>query len=607
LSDIALIFIIIAVVIALFVWNRIPVVIVALGTALSLYVTGVLDSDQAVAGLGDPAVIFIALLFVVSAGLDVSGVTAWGGQLLIAKAGKSRTRLLILIMALVSLLTALISVNGAVAALLPMVVVTAIRLSRATSQLLMPLVFAAHAGSLLALTGSPVNVLVANSAGSVGAGAFGYFEFALVGVPLLLGTMAIILLFGERLLPERSGRTLPTDLSRHARTLIEQYRLNEGIIKLRVRPGSPYIGMQSDALDLKEYPGLNLVGIQAGGGAGDGSIPLKGRTLAAGDVLVLLGNAETAAKLAIDNILAFRSEGKAEDVADTLFNRASGLAEIIIPPRSALVGESVFPGMVTPSGDLIILAVQRRGEDQGPNEIKLAVGDTLVLQGTWKALDEHLGFPEALVVDSPDLVRRQALPLGPGAKQAIAVLIAMVVLLATGAVPAVIAGLLAACAMVLLGVLTVGQAYRAINWTTVILVGAMMPLSTAMVQSGAAAMMAERLLRVVGDAGPYALLAGLFALTAILGQLISNTATALIIIPIAVSAANGMGISQRPVLMSVAVAAAAAFLTPVATPVNLMVKGPGGYNFGDYAKLGLPLLVWFFLVATYLVPVFWRF
>jgi di/tricarboxylate transporter len=128
-----------------------------------------------------------------------------------------------------------------------------------------------------------------------------------------------------------------------------------------------------------------------------------------------------------------------------------------------------------------------------------------------------------------------------------------------------------------------------------------------MVQSGAAAMMAETLIRLVGNAGPYALLAGLFVLTAILGQLISNTATALIIIPIAGTAAAGMGISPRPVLMSVAVAAAAAFLTPVATPVNLMVKGPGGYDFGDYTKLGLPLLFWFFLVATFLVPLFWRF
>jgi di/tricarboxylate transporter len=348
---------------------------------------------------------------------------------------------------------------------------------------------------------------------------------------------------------------------------------------------------------------LTLVGVQAG----DGSGPLRGRTIAAGDILTVRGEAEAAASLAADKGLAFRSEDTAGDVADTLFNRASGLAEVVIPPRSGLIGQAVFPGMVTESGDLIVLAVQRRGEDQGPNETVLAVGDALLLQGTWKALDEHLDDPDVLVVDSPELVRRQAVPLGAGAKQAIAVLLAMVLLLATGVVPSVIAGLLAACAMVLLGVLTVEQAYRAINWTTVILVGAMIPLSTAMDKSGAAAKMAETLVRVVGDAGPYALLAGLFVLTAILGQLISNTATALIVIPISVAAATGMGISPRPVLMSVAVAAAAAFLTPVATPVNLMVMGPGGYRFGDYWKLGLPLLLWFFVVATFIVPVFWRF
>ena len=292
---------------------------------------------------------------------------------------------------------------------------------------------------------------------------------------------------------------------------------------------------------------------------------------------------------------------------DALFNRTSGLAEVVIPPRSGMVGQPVFPGMITPSGDLVVLAVQRRGEDQGPGETVLAAGDTLLLQGTWKALDEHLEDPDVLVVDSPDLVRRQAVPMGAGARQVIAVLVVMVVLLATGAVPAVIAGLLAAGAIILLGVLTVEQAYRSINWTTVILVGAMMPLSTAMAKTGAAKMMADGLVGLVGDAGPYALLAGLFLLTAILGQLISNTATALIVIPIAMAAATELGVSPRPVLMSVAVAAAAAFLTPVATPVNLMVMGPGGYRFGDYWKLGLPLMLWFLVVATFLVPVFWSF
>jgi di/tricarboxylate transporter len=174
-------------------------------------------------------------------------------------------------------------------------------------------------------------------------------------------------------------------------------------------------------------------------------------------------------------------------------------------------------------------------------------------------------------------------------------------------VPPAVAGLLAAGTMILLGVLSLDQAYRAISWTTVILVGGMIPLTTAMQQTGAAELVADLLIRLVAGAGPYALVLGLCLLTAILGQLISNTATALIMIPIAVSAAGEIGVSVRPVLMAVNVMSAAAFLTPVATPGNLMVMGPGGYRFGDYAKLGLPLLALFLLVATLLVPVFWPF
>ena len=183
----------------------------------------------------------------------------------------------------------------------------------------------------------------------------------------------------------------------------------------------------------------------------------------------------------------------------------------------------------------------------------------------------------------------------------------MVLLLATGAVPAVVAGLLAAGAMILLGVITLEQAYRGINWTTVVLVGAMIPMSVAMQVTGAAERIATALVDVVGDASPYLLLLGVALLTAAFGQLISNMATAIIVIPIALSAAAELGVSARPVLMCVTVAAAAAFLTPVATPVNLMVMGPGGYRFGDYWKLGLPLLLLFLVVATFLVPVFWPF
>ena len=611
MSPIAYTATIIAVAVVLFVWNRFPVVLVAMGVALALWATGVLTLDQSLGGFGDPAVIFIASLFVVSSGLEVTGVTAWAGQLLIRGAGEeSRTRLLLLTMLLVSLLTALISVNGAVAALLPVVVVIAVRLKRNSSQLLMPLVFAAHAGSMLALTGTPVNVLVSEAASDAGVGAFGFFEFALVGVPLLAGTMAIIVLFGRQLLPERNGATMPADFSRHAKTLVEQYGLAGGIYQLRIRATSPYVGLAASSISLAEYPGLQLVAVQDGETAG----PIRRPLLAEGDHLLLRGDAETTASLAATMHLAFREQAEPGQGEETLFNRHSGLAEVVIPPRSGLIGQKVFPGMVTDSGDLIILAVQRGGAEIAAASasgdaggIALQAGDTMLLQGTWKALDIHLDDPDVLVVSSPELVRRQAVPMGPGARQAIVILLAMVFLLATGIVPPAVAGLLAAAAIILSGIMNVEQSYRAISWTTVILVGAMMPLSTAMMEIGAARLMAEYLVYMVGDAGPMALLAGLFLLTAIMGQLISNTATALIVIPIGVAAATTMGISPRPVLMSTAVAAAGAFLTPIATPTNLMVMGPGGYAFSDYWKLGLPLLIWFFVVSVFIVPLIWRF
>lgn len=324
-------------------------------------------------------------------------------------------------------------------------------------------------------------------------------------------------------------------------------------------------------------------------------------------MLLVRGAADAVASLAADKDLALHAKAGDVGVAATLFNRGTGLAELLIPPRSKLVGRSVYPGMATSDGNLIIVAVQRRGEDLGAEPVVLAAGDHVLVHGTWQGLDLKLADDAVLFVDSPDLVRRQAVALGPGARPAIAVLAALVALLASGAVPAAVAGLACACAMVLLGVLTIDQAFKRIDWSSVILLGGMIPLSTAMTQSGAADLLADRLLGLVGDAGPRALLAGLFLLTLVLGQLISNTATARIVAPIAIAAAVELGVSPRPVLMSVAVAAAASFLTPVATPPNVMVMGPGGYRFGDYWKLGLPCTLWFFAVAVFLVPLWWRF
>ena len=524
MSDIAITFAIIGAIVVLFVWGRLPVEIVALGAALALWATGILTLEQTLAGFGDPVVIFIASLFVVSEALDATGVTAWAGQQLIDRAGASRRRLVVLMMLVVAALTAVVTVNAAVAALLPVVVVAANRLSLSPSKLLIPLCFGAHAGSQLALTGSNVNMLVADAALQYDGTPIGFFEFAIAGVPLLIGTIVVVTLLGDRLLPDRSPRTISVDLSQHARTLAQQYGL------------SP-----------------------------------------------------------------------AEAVESATFDRERGLLEIVIPPRSSFVGDRVFRGMVSERGDLVVAEIQRRGTVLGDEEVELAVGDVLLLRGSWEALEARADDPGFLVVNHPDLVRRQAVPLGLRAKEAIAVLAGMVLLLVTGLVPPAVAGLLAAGSLVVLRVVSMERAYRAITWTTVVLVAAMLPLSTAMFETGAADLVAEALIGAVGGLGPYALLAGLFIVAAVFGQLISNTATALIMIPIGVSAASELGVDVRPVLMTLCVACSAALLTPIATPVNLIAMGAAGYRFGDYWKLGSVVMAVFFVVGVFVVPVFWSF
>ncbi|MFF2276720.1 SLC13 family permease [Agromyces sp. NPDC058126] len=519
-------FVILGVAVAAFMTSRIPVAVTAVGVALALWATGILTLEQSLAGFADPTVLFIAALFVVSEGLDATGVTARLGRIVAARGGSNRRRVLVLVMVLVALLTALISVNGAVAALLPMTVVVAVRIGLPPSQLLLPLAFAAHAGSMLALTGTPVNVIVSEFAAESAGGPFGFFEFAIVGVPLVIGTVLLAMLLGDRMLPARSAATVPRDLSDHACTLLGDYSV-----------------------------------------------------LAAAD-----------------------GGGRAVTI-----DAENGVAEVLVPPRSELVGMRVFPGMTTPSGKLVILAVSRNGRELTAPELDVEVGDVLLLQGTWDDLEENTAGDDVRVVDAPAAVRGQAAPIGRRGVVAIVVLAAMVLLLATGLVPPVVAGLVAAGAMILTGVVSLGRAYRAISWTTVILVAGMIPMSTAFTTTGAAELVGSTLVGLAGPGGPLAVLFVVCLLVVVLGQLISNMATALIVAPIAISAAVELGVSARPFLMALTVVAAAAFLTPIATPVNLMVMGPGGYRFGDYARFGWPFTLLFLVVGVLLVPLVWPF
>lgn len=523
-------FLILGVAVVAFVSGRVPLAVVSVGVAIALWATGVLTLSEALSGFGDPTVLFIASLFVVSEALDATGVTAWLGQQVVTRAGHGRVRLTVVIGAMVAVLAAFISINGAVAALLPVVVVVAVRARLVPSKLLIPLAFAASAGSLLTLTGTPVNIVVSEAAASAGGREFGFFEFALVGIPIVVLTVAVIALGGNRLLPARTPEHFAdvADPSEHAQTLRESY-----------------------------------------------------------DVSL-----ETAA----------------------LFSVAEGVAEVLVAPRSRLIGRTVSAGMTTRDENLVILAV-RRGDDEGPNSsrgtgvagtLTLQAGDAVLVQGPWAALTRYVQSPDIIAVTPPHSLQR-AVPLGRGARRALVILGVMVVLLSTGVVPPAIAGLLAAGALVLTRVLTIPQTYRAISWTTVILIAGMVPLSAAFISTGAAGLVAARVLDIVGSTSPHLALLVLCVLTMVLGQFISNVATVLIVTPIAVAIAHSLDLSVLPFMMALTVAGAAAFLTPVATPVNLMVMQPGGYRFGDYWRLGVPLMLVYLAVAVLYVPLVWPF
>lgn len=523
-------FLILALAIVAFVSGRVPLAVVSVGVALSLWATGVLTLSEALSGFGDPTVLFIASLFVVSESLDATGVTAWLGQQVVTRAGRGRARLTVVFGTMAAVLAAFISVNGAVAALQPVVVVVAVRAKLVPSKMLLPLAFSASAGSLLTLTGTPVNIVVSEAAAAAGGREFGFFEFALVGVPLVALTIAIVALAGDRLLPARRPEHFadPTDPTEHARALRDSY----------------------------------AVDIETG----------------------------------------------------VLFSAREGVAEVLVAPRSRLIGRTISTGMTTRDENLVILAV-RRGAEDGPNasrgtgvagSLTLQAGDAVLVQGPWAALARYSQSPDVIAVTPPQSLQR-AVPLGRGAKRSLVILALMVVLLATGLVPPAVAGLLAAGALVLTRALTIPQTYRSISWTTVILIAGMVPLSSAFITTGAAGRVADVVLAVIGSGSPHVALLVLCALTMVLGQFISNVATVLIVTPIAIAIAGSLDLSVQPFMMALTVAGAAAFLTPVATPVNLMVLQPGGYRFGDYWKLGLPLMLVFLAVAVGYVPLVWPF
>jgi di/tricarboxylate transporter len=291
---------------------------------------------------------------------------------------------------------------------------------------------------------------------------------------------------------------------------------------------------------------------------------------------------------------------------EVLFTQEVGLAEVLITPRSDYVGLTVREGQFGQKYGVQVLSVARQDTSVDQKMTRLRFGDSLLVRGAWGAIrilkDESRNF---VVVGSPEAMAREVVGLGRHTIVAVLALLGMVVLMLTGLVPTVIATLIAGCVVVLGGCLTVEEAYRSVSWETVILIAAMLPMSTALQVTGGAKFIADGLVNSLGALGPLLLMAGVFLLTVAFSQVISNTATTVLVAPVALGAALEMGVSPHAMLMMVVVGASSAFLTPIASPPNTLVMTPGGYRFDDYVKAGLPLLVLFLAASLLLVPLIW--
>ena len=591
-------FIILGITIVLFVWGRWSADLVALLSLLALALSGVIGTSDALAGFGNPTVVMIAALFVVGEGLSRTGVTGWGGKRLLEVARGSKIRLLVVVMAGTAFLSAFISNTGTVATLLPAVVAAAWAVGSVPSKFLMPLAFAANTGGLLTLTGTPPNIVVAQTLEQSGLRPFSFFEYALIGGPLLVVAVAYMALVGRRILPTRSADQRPVDVAADLADLASAYSLGENQFRLRVRSNSSLIGKTLRVAALGPTYGAPVLRIEGREIAPD-------VVLQRDDILVVRAPDEIIDRLMHELGLSLQPPA---DSPDEFVSKEIGLAEVIPTPRSEYLGRPMAVGQLAERFPVQLLAVRRRGKpvvDEG-KEMTLELGDSLLVRGTWEAIGElQSERRNFVVVGTPEAMASEVAGLGPRAGVAVAALVGMVVLMVTGVVSTVIAAVIAAVAMVLGGCVSTREAYRSISWSSVVLIAAMIPMGRALETTGGASVVAEGLVNTLGDLSPVALMAGVFLLTTGFSQVINNTATAVLVAPIVIQAAVDLGVSPHPLLMIVAVAASTAFLTPIGTTTNIMVFSPGGYRFTDYVKVGLPLMLLFLAVSLVLVPVIW--
>lgn len=545
--------------------------------------------EEALSGFSNPAVVTVAAMLVLSAGLEKTGALSAVGHVFV-RLGRNQTWLLIAIMLVAGVASAFINNTATVAVFLPVVLMVCARHDLPPSRVLIPLSFASQFGGVCTLIGTSTNLLVSSISEKAGHGAFSMFELGRLGVTLM-GVGVVYLLVASRwLLPSRRGAQLT-----------ETYELREYLTEVRVMPGSPLIGKTVAESQLGERHDVTVLEILRA----DRRIwTPQDAQLEAGDILLVRGKVKSLMEIRAATGLEIESEFQLRD--ETLEKQDLALAEVLVSPRSRLAGRTLAGAEFRWRYDAIVLALQRHGQllREKLAQVRLRFGDALLLLLRRDDLP-HLRANDDLIVLSEEVdtpVLRGGRPLA-----ALLIIGGVVALAASHVLPILVCAILGALAMVLTRCLTVQQAYRAIDWKVVFLLAGVLPLGLALQRSGGAGYLADHALGWVGQFGPVAVLAVLYLLTALLTEVMSNNAAAVLLAPVAISTAANLDVDAKPLLMAVTFAASTSFATPVGYQTNTMVYGAGGYRFADFMRVGIPLNVIFWVLAVWLIPRFWPF
>ncbi len=610
-----LMILILIITIGLFAWGKFTPDIVALISMVSLFLTGILNTTETLSGFSNPTVIMIAALFIIGEGIAQTGWTAMAGKKFVEWAGKSVPKLLVIVTLGAGILSGFVSNTGTVATLMPLTISSAWSIGTLPSKMLMPVAFGSNTGGLLTLTGTPPNIIANNALIDAGFEGFSFFEFALIGLPLLLIALLYFRYIGYKLLPKNKTNNKPINIETTLHNWIEAYKIDSGYYRLRIRNLSPLINTKLEDWNFEKDYNVSIIRLKRRhpnilkGIYDFEEFPSTSTELRYHDVITVKGDTEAINKLMIKFRLGLLPlEPITDELKNNLINQEVGMTEVIVNPNSILVGRRYKLGDYFKRYGIQLLAASRNNKPLKEKEIIVKAGDAFLIRGTWEHIDDLKKQHENLVIiGSPEGMAKNVESLSAKSYIALASLILMIVFMVFKIVPGAIAALISAGIVLLTGCVPISKAYKGISWTSVVMIAAMIPMGIALQKTGTAQIIANGLVDYLGAIHPVLLLGGVFLLTTTFSQIINNSATAVLMAPIVILAANSLSLSPAPFMIVVAISASTAFLTPIGTTTNAMVMTAGGYKFMNYMKVGAPLLLIFFIISMILVPIIWPF